>query len=203
MKTQEYVRKYKLDKSDKFDHSEFVSDLANDFVVLLELNKAEDNIKGFDNAVRAIRMKFDAINNKTVGQLGEKLWGYFFATVVVKLREKLCPKDMEKRLQLAEEKKQAYEKRKSYEQWAQEQFNSYFNNSFFNHFLSSLYKRKSAPLESFKQLGFDNDNVEIDEINKAYRKLAIKHHPDKGGKQENFISITEAKNKCLQWLESK
>jgi len=203
MKTQEYVKKYKLNESDKFNHSEFVSDLANDFVVLLELNKAEDNIKGFENAQRAIRMKFDAINNKTVGQLGEKLWGYFFATVVVKLREEICPKDMLKRREINEQKKKDWEQRKKRYEWEQQEFDNDFRQSFFNNFLSSLFKRQSAPLESFKVFDFHNDLVSVEDITKAYRKLVIKHHPDKGGKQEDFISITEAKNKCLQWLESK
>lgn len=206
MKTQDYVKKYQLNIDDKFNHSEFVSDLANDFVVLLGLNKAEDNIKGFENALRAIRMKFDAINNKTVGQLTDKLWNFFFATVVVKLREELCPKDMEKRRLINEQKKKDWEQRKKEQAWVEEQFTNMFNKqreSFFNGFLSSLFKRQSAPSESFLQLGFENDNVSIDEINSSYKKLVLKHHPDKGGKQEDFISITESKNKCIQWLNSK
>lgn len=69
MKTQDYVKKFKLNINDKFNHTEFVADLANDFVALLELNKAQDNIKGFNNALNALRMKWDAINNKTVGNL--------------------------------------------------------------------------------------------------------------------------------------
>ena len=202
MKTQEYVKKFELNKSDKFNHTEFVADLANDFIVLLELNKAEDNIKGFDNALRALRMKWDAINNKTVGNLPEKLWGYFFATVVVKLREELCPKDMEKKRQLAEEKRKAWEARKAQEKWEEEQFKNWYWGGF-NSFLGSLRKQVQPPISSFNILGLNHETSNADDVQKAYRKLAVKHHPDKGGKQEDFISITESKNKCLQWFESK
>jgi len=35
-------------------------------------------------------------------------------------------------------------------------------------------------------------SASADEIKKAYRKLALKHHPDKGGEQEKFKEINEA-----------
>lgn len=37
-----------------------------------------------------------------------------------------------------------------------------------------------------------NENATQDEIKRAYRKLAIKHHPDKGGSEESFKRISEA-----------
>ena len=37
-----------------------------------------------------------------------------------------------------------------------------------------------------------NENATQDEIKKAYRKLAVKHHPDKGGSEETFKNISEA-----------
>jgi DnaJ family protein A protein 2 len=40
-------------------------------------------------------------------------------------------------------------------------------------------------------LGVDK-NATYDQIKKAYRKLAIKHHPDKGGDPEKFKEITNA-----------
>lgn len=200
MKTQDYVKKFKLNINDKFNHTEFVADLANDFVALLELNKAQDNIKGFNNALNALRMKWDAINNKTVGNLPEKLWNYFFATVVVKLREELCPKDMEKKRQLAEEKRKAWEARKAQEKWEEDQFKNWYWSGF-NSFLASLVPNVTVPLASFESLGLNHQDATVEDVNKIYRKLVMKHHPDKGGKQEDFVSITEAKNKCLQWLE--
>lgn len=194
MTTKDYVKKYQLDKSDKFNHSEFVQDLASDLIVLLEMNKANDNLKGFDNAIRCIRMKFDAIRNKTLGILPDKLWNYFYATVVVKLREEMCPLDMQRRRKLQEERKQEYEKRKRID----EEFNDYFWSRNFYSFLFNT-KVSNKPIESFNILGL-NENATEDNVKISYRKLANIHHPDKGGKQEKFIEITDAKNKCLEWL---
>ncbi len=43
----------------------------------------------------------------------------------------------------------------------------------------------------YERLGLDKSASDT-EIKKAYRKLAIKHHPDKGGNEEDFKSISEA-----------
>jgi len=37
-----------------------------------------------------------------------------------------------------------------------------------------------------------NDIISKKEVNKRYRKLALKHHPDKGGDAKLFIKIAEA-----------
>ena len=194
MKTHEYVKKYKLSLSDKFNHSDFYQDLASEFIGLLELNKANDNIKGFENAVRCIRMKFDAISNKTVGVMPEKLWNYFFATVVVKLREELCPKDVDRKRQMQEQKKREWEQRKEQKEWEQKQFSDFF-------FFLFQGIKSDKPIASFHVLGI-SEAADENEIKSAYKKLANIHHPDKGGKQDVFIEITDSKNKCLQWLSS-
>ena len=40
-------------------------------------------------------------------------------------------------------------------------------------------------------LGVDK-NVDDNTLKKAYRKMAVKHHPDKGGDEQNFKDISEA-----------
>jgi hypothetical protein len=190
MKTKEYIKKYELNKNDKFNHKEFISDLTFDFITLLEVGKAKENIKGFENAVRAIRMKWDSINNKTIGQLPEKLWKYFFATVIAKMREQLFPELIKARKEESEQRKRIREERKrNDEAW---------DNFFFFSLMSDLFSQRK-PVSSFQTLGVSLDCTK-EEVQSAYRTLSKKHHPDMGGKHDKFIEITEAKNKCLAYL---
>jgi molecular chaperone DnaJ len=47
-------------------------------------------------------------------------------------------------------------------------------------------------MEDFYQILGVNQNASQDEIKKAYRKLAVEHHPDKGGDENKFKKISEA-----------
>jgi DnaJ-class molecular chaperone len=49
----------------------------------------------------------------------------------------------------------------------------------------------SSSKSFYRILGVPKDSSAND-IKKAYRKLALKHHPDKGGKEEDFKEISEA-----------
>ena len=46
-------------------------------------------------------------------------------------------------------------------------------------------------MDHYETLGVQRDATEQD-IKKAYRKLASKHHPDKGGDEERFKQINES-----------
>ncbi len=47
-------------------------------------------------------------------------------------------------------------------------------------------------MEDFYQILGVNQNATQDEIKKAYRKLAVEHHPDKGGDENKFKKISES-----------
>jgi len=51
-------------------------------------------------------------------------------------------------------------------------------------------------MEHFRQLKI-NENSSKDDIKKAYYKLILKHHPDKGGNNETFIEIKRAYESLL------
>ena len=48
----------------------------------------------------------------------------------------------------------------------------------------------------YETLGVSRDAA-ADDLKKAYRKLAVKNHPDKGGDEEVFKKIQEAFDKLL------
>lgn len=95
---------------------------------------------------------------------------------------------------------QEEEQREKRDKEERERFNrSYFGgfDSFFHSMLGRLMNRK--PSDEFQKLGLEDTATET-EVNKAYKNLSKRHHPDKGGKQSKFIEITEAKNKCISFL---
>merc|ERR1712137_1212052 len=53
-------------------------------------------------------------------------------------------------------------------------------------------QRKNADSTKFYALLEVDKNASESEIKKAYRKLVVKHHPDKGGDPEKFKEITRA-----------
>lgn len=193
MKPKDYV-------SNKFNHNHFIQDLTNDFLSLLEVGKTssgEFRLKGFDNTVRAIRQKWDAVDNKTVFGLPEKLWGYFYATVIVKMRENLFPEQMKAKREESERRRKIWEQRRKEED---DMMNDWAN-SFYQNLFAKVFQNMQKPTSSFEVLGLSSTATK-DDVVKEYRKLSMKHHPDVGGKQEEFLKITEAKNKCLTYLES-
>jgi len=52
--------------------------------------------------------------------------------------------------------------------------------------------KKNADTTKFYKLLEVEQSASVAEIKKAYRKLAVKHHPDKGGDQEKFKELTRA-----------
>lgn len=75
-----------------------------------------------------------------------------------------------------------------------------FYQQMFNDFFQNLMQGISKPLDSFTALGL-TDSASVEDVKAAYRKLSFIHHPDKGGSQEKFIEITEARNKCLAYIK--
>lgn len=200
MTTKEFIKKYKLSESNKFDHTEFVSDMKTELLALLELNKAIDNLKGFDNSVRCINMKWKAIENKTFGVFPEKLWNYFFATVIAPYKNEFCKREVDAKTKQYEKRKNERAER---QKWEDEMFGGagFWERMWSDALIKSI---QVIPLQSFHDLKILNiENVTNFDIQVAYRDLVKVHHPDKGGKQEMFVKITEAKHKCINWLKTK
>lgn len=197
MKTKEYLDKYNLHKGwNTKIQNEFISDMTSELEAQLMLNKAEDNIRGFNNALRCLKMKWDSISNKIPYGIPEGLWNYFFATVVASLREQMCTREMKRQREIHEERQRRYEERKKMERdFMEEMYQSYMN--YWKNLLAHIVLA-SMPMDSFEYLGLAVDAT-VDDIQKKFRELALKAHPDRGGSQEKFIELTNHRNRCLKW----
>lgn len=202
MKPKEFIEKYGIQNGWNPKHqTNFLQDFTSELISMLEYNKAADNIKGFDNALRTIRQKWDAISNKIRFGLPEGMWRYFFATVVVKLREEMCAREVQARKERAEEKRKAWEaweaRQEARRAWEQ-QWDDLFRESIYERLFMSMFILSAIPTESFAFMELSTDATEEDIKNK-FRKLAMKYHPDKGGDKDKFTALLEHKNKCLKW----
>ncbi len=189
MKVKEYIENFSFDS--------FYDNLANEFLALLELNKANNNIKGFDNALRCIRMKFDSIS-KQLPEVQEKHWKYFFATIVTTLRDQFCEEQHAQRVEQKKKKHEAYESYRRQERFWEESFRKE-QQYYWEQVLDSLLSRVSnVPIKSLEFLSL-SENCTVDDINKQYKELSKKYHPDAGGSHSDFIALVEHKNLCLRW----
>lgn len=189
MKPKEYVKKHGLG-SRALLHNVFLADFAVDFQTMVEFHQESGdwNYTKFKNVVSDMRKKWDAINNRAGGVLPESLWKYFYATVVVALRDKMFGEELERR-QREWEEKTAWER----------DFTEAFWRDMFGRVLN-VFLKGHTPTAEIELLGLEVEPPPTpDEVTKAYRKLALVHHPDRGGDKKKFIEVTEAKNRVLAY----
>jgi hypothetical protein len=205
MKPKEYIKKYKLDVQEQFNHNNFIVDLTADFMAVIEYLASTNNFNynRFKIVIKEIRQKFDGISNKAKGKgLPESLWKYFYATVIIKVKNELFG-DYLKKKETAYYK-QREENQRFYEWQSFSSFSSFgtFDNMF-NRFANFFIQASiPTPVKSFEKLGLTSEATE-NSIKTAFRKLSLIYHPDKGGNANDFIKIIEAKNSCLAYVANK
>lgn len=83
------------------------------------------------------------------------------------------------------------------------EFWEYFTENYICEIESKLIEKYNIHVP-FPKYHFDtlkvSTNATIDDVKKAYRNLAIIHHPDKGGDSNLFNLITESKKICIEYL---
>ena len=199
MKAKEYIKKYGLDaQATYFPREAILTDFEKDFSDLLMVGKARENIKGYENAIRAMHMKKESIVERTHFTLHDsinKTWNAFYASLVAPMREELFPEEMKKR---REEKKQ----REEFRNWEYGSFGGGDTmHDFFRRAYENLFQRVFADTISkyFSILGL-TISATVEDVKASYRKLVFEYHPDKGGDRRDFEKVTDAKEKCLKYL---
>ncbi len=62
-------------------------------------------------------------------------------------------------------------------------------------------QQKNAIMKAMQVLGVKVEKFSEERINKQYRAGAIKYHPDKGGKKEDFIIVSDSKDLLLRFMD--
>ena len=99
MKPKHFVKKYKLDTVDKFNHKPFVLDFGNEFISRLEVYKTFGNwgVKKFFDLIDEMHKKFEAIDLKCKVQLPDSLWKYMKNAVFMNFFDEEFPETAEDR----------------------------------------------------------------------------------------------------------
>jgi curved DNA-binding protein CbpA len=132
----------------------------------------KNSINSFSNTMQSFNSGFDTYNSSSVSNINDREVQFMKTE---KARELEFIRMQEKRIE-EEHRKFKEEQNKRRAQFAEE--------------LSEVENLKYDPAQI---LGLDtNVKHNINEIKKAYRNLALKYHPDKGGSEEIFKILTKA-----------
>lgn len=207
-----------------FDVSGFVTTFTKDFYSLLD----EDPPKSSNDlyySVKAMKELYRELNqNNSFISLPDSLWESFYESSVIegalkhlfpnKYRKTINDREIakleqERRKREQKERREREKKKAEQQAWEraqesrkrQSRRNSRYSeyNKSYEKFESFNFRFKSQSKSSFELLNLPVSSTK-EEVKKAYRKLSLLHHPDKGGDSKKFIEITEARDKCMKIL---
>ena len=202
MKPKEYVKKYRLDCADSVvSKDELLSDLSNDFIAMVEYLKGANqlNYTRFKTVVSDFWNKVESLKRQTKCSptLLDEVRGIINSSIVKKVEQELFG-DYLRKQKAKKDQERAYER-------------SFFGGGFggrnffddlFAEFFMQYMKKTLTPSESFERMGI-NSNAKEEDVMKQFRSLAMKAHPDHGGKQEDMVKLIEDKNKCLAFVRAR
>lgn len=203
MKAKEYAAKYFTEGAD-FSQRDYswgllLEDLKKDLQELLDKNKANDNLKGFDNAVNAIRMKFDSIARLSNGLVTEQLWKRFFAQTVAKMREELCPREFTARKQENQRKFEQRQERRAFEDDMEKMITQSHRD-----YINNAIKTIMCPEKLFEVMGFEGSpfNVTVDQVEEKYQELLefLPRYQGNYTQEQMLKELNECRDRCIKWI---
>lgn len=212
MKTSDYIFKY-FTNGVLTHPEEFKYALFNELRSLIEVQTPIDgrsNIKVYYNNERVLKMKLDGLRSKGC-KIPVTFWDEFHKKYLNHFKWNTYPEECKKeqvRREEEMERDRLYKERCA--DWDKRDRQD--SNSFWDRIINAykLYSElfgfnlfNRVPESEFELLGLCSNDSTIESVKSAYRVAAMKAHPDKGGSKEEFQALTEAKNKCIDYLNSK
>lgn len=226
MKPKEYIKKFNFQNGfDKSKQKEFLRELAEELFATYELFDKPDDENIFDDSVDMIKQKWNSISKKIPYGLSDGLWNYFYATIIVPMKNKVCPTFVKQRKFKEESERKEREikearKREWREEWDKSQkgeerkfhekilegfaaYFEFFSSDFGNAMFGNLFDNNVVvPEDSFIYFGLTSTASE-EELMQKYHEKILKVHPDRGGNKDQAVECIENKNKCLQYIKNR
>ncbi len=211
MKTKQYVKKYNLDTKTKFNREHFIEDMKYEFFDMFNnTSKSMHKVPRFDKTLNDLKRKWDGVFNRSIidYETSERFWSYFYAKEVVPFRESL----------FGDWKKAKHNYRYNNDPDFRRRYDTYKMHKEYEEFEETMYEDASQGfwermLDSFKNdfikidddlviLGFkDKSELSVDTLKSKFRSLSLKHHPDFGGDNDDYIKILNAKENLERYLD--
>ena len=197
MKPREYLNTFGSDLDTSEKRGVFAQALIQEFDAALKQSHGYSNIKGYEQAIRVLRAKWDSIGTLRGRSLDEKLWKYLFASYIAPTREDAFPEEMRKR---AEEKRVREEWRRQEQDFYSSIFGNWFRQAWEDIKDSAPTPTRGMPMhQALSVLGLQ-ESYTLDELKRARRIMALRHHPDVGGDLEKMKEVNAAYDTCCQSL---
>ena len=230
MKPREYIKKFGFDSVLKYSRNLFISDLAADFISLIDSKKSMHPFKAFEVSMVEIREKFDRIVVGSILTQQEQgdVWKQFSSRVIFPLRDQRFGDFTKARHEYRyatdneyRRKHDSWQMHKREEEWWEEEMKRLREDNrrrmeeefgrredFFRNLLGRL--RGEDIFSHLIELEINTDgwsSWNIDEkttaLKDAYRTLSKAHHPDLGGDSEKFIKVKTSYNALMDTLTIK
>ena len=187
MTVEDYKNKYQGKSKNPKIAQEIMKDFSSDFFNALRYVKGDKRITMFKNCLKVSEKKWEQIA-ALISWSNTSFWRAFLEkTALIKFRELFPSSSIEwiQNLIKIQQRRENWANQQHYQQYQQrENYNS--------------FKKPVFPIlsQDYKLLGLP-PSATIDEVKRRFRALALINHPDKGGKHEDFIKITAAKDRIL------
>jgi len=201
MKPKDYVKKYDFSSPFSFNHPDFITDLSQDFFDMITIHEANKNFNFtiFKNCITSIRDKWDRIEMLSKNSLPDKLWSYFYSTVIIKTKESKFPKESQEK----KRKSKFYNYADEFESIYERIFKDMFMVHFFQTFAGSMFDTDTNDNNSFNWFHERNNRQQNTNNSKSEKFNPFKFRKTEIMRYYDIMGFSEGEEITIEILKTR